>query len=390
MYDSPVENEKHFSLMALISFGSSLKTINDKMVSKQQKDLAKSLERTKHYLEKGYVITTIKPLVVAFPDSREGILVDSELNVQYEKQQEIQQNQEKIDELRKKLHDLRQKMVSTDPKDLDAHVSPIRSRRNSPTKSPKKVNDDNEVQEEPKQHNENTQNEEFQDNKESSQSSDSSKSNENGETSQSLEFKENYENIQNDEISNNEAPQYIEEEEITHEDYHEEEQQAYPDDELIPKELYEEEDTHQFDISNDQLTAQDDETCNQGMTLSPIPSKHNDSSSSENDILENSFSSSDHNKLNQHEGGRGPRPPVPANTKTIKIHNPRPQMPPKRMANSASIDQELEAIRAIEIKDGDNSGFVGPGNDRDYENLSEIIPQRNADPSEDDILRTDL
>ena len=92
-------------------------------------------------------------------------------------------------------------------------------------------------------------------------------------------------------------------------------------------------------------------------------------------------------------GKRMPKPPLPANSKnsSVNISALRPATSGHKMMSSASIDQELNAIRAIDPPDNDNSGFIKPeGND--YENLSEIAQPTTPtdDHSIDDILNADV
>jgi hypothetical protein len=101
---SPLGNSANLLVMSVISFGSTLKTVNGSVVSDKARELAQKLRPiVGSYLFEGYLLQSISPLIVCQPDSRTPILVDLPAESAREQRQRIEENNTQITELRREL-----------------------------------------------------------------------------------------------------------------------------------------------------------------------------------------------------------------------------------------------------------------------------------------------
>lgn len=150
LLNTPLSKEKNLSLMALMTFGSTLRNVNGKYLSQEVKNLALQIKpKALPYLERGYLISQVEPVLkVHLPGSNEDIIVDLNTDEFIKKEKLIQENDKAIQEMKKRLLELRKekrekKASQVDQKKLiDSFIGPspkkshLRKNKTTTTKVP--------------------------------------------------------------------------------------------------------------------------------------------------------------------------------------------------------------------------------------------------------------
>ena len=94
-------------IMCLVVFGQSIRVINGKCVTEENREKAKKVaEKIKPQLTRGYLLVSYEPLAISRPGSKDFIEVDIDGVEFLNKESEILQNEQKLVEMRKKLQEL--------------------------------------------------------------------------------------------------------------------------------------------------------------------------------------------------------------------------------------------------------------------------------------------
>ena len=384
LFESPIASAKLLSLMCVIVFGPSLAQVNGKTVTERTRRIAAEIRpKIRKYLLDGCLLVAVSPMTVLPLGAKEPIILDMEENDAEEQKRQIAENERKLAEMRKQLIQLQQQQKRQKKPDvLRSMISPPSKR--GPRKQEQRIEEEPKVQEEaselPKTEEEEKHEEQPIEEQEVVAEEETPavrEEEEKGEQEQP-QVEEEPKHEEEEQIQAEEEPKHEEEEQIQVEEEpkHEEEEQTQVEEE--PKHEEEEQNEAEDDAPKQKYS---------------VPTGGDD----DDDIMmPGAGDEAEEVKADGEEDGEViPKIPKIQNDFSDDIELPdvagNEDQSGQVVSHSESIDQELNAIKNIEVPPGpDESGIVHGEHENTSCDLSEIgdAPERN--PSSDNLLSGDL
>lgn len=366
LFESPIASAKLLSLMCVIVFGPSLAQVNGKTVTERTRRIAAEIRpKIRKYLLDGCLLVAVSPMTVLPLGAKEPIILDMEENDAEEQKRQIAENERKLAEMRKQLIQLQQQQKRQKKPDvLRSMISPPSKR--GPRKQEQRIEEQPKVQEE---------------------ASELPKTEE--------EEKHEEQPIEEQEIvAEEETPAVREEEEKGEQEQPQvEEEQTQVEEEEEPKH---EEEEQQIQVEEE--PKHEEEEQNQAEDDAPkqkysVPTGGDD----DDDIMmPGAGDEAEEVKADGEEDGEViPKIPKIQNDFSDDIELPdvggNEDQSGQVVSHSESIDQELNAIKNIEVPPGpDESGIVHGEHENASCDLSEIGDAPEGNPSSDNLLSGDL
>jgi hypothetical protein len=120
--------------MSVIAFGPSLRTVNGTVVQAKTRALANQLRpNVLRYLSEGYLLLATSPPTIGKPDSSDTIIVDLTEEQYLEKRRQSEQNERKLAEMREQLARLHREQAKAPPPKAPLRQRPPKKANGKPT-----------------------------------------------------------------------------------------------------------------------------------------------------------------------------------------------------------------------------------------------------------------